>query len=176
MIDIKAIRELCDKATPGPWYWDVIDAHKCICLESARWKVMDFARYGMNGAAPRFLVDGIMERADNLLKSIPGKEHHRGFDNYIDHPDAEFIAKSREIIPALLDELEAAQNAQRWIPVTERLPENERTVLISWGAVGFKAVQAGAYYPDSGAWSMYGHTVNVTHWMPLPEPPKGAAK
>lgn len=97
------IRKRCEAATPGPWYWDVIDAHKCICLESARWKVMDFARYGMHGAAPRFLVDGIMERADALLKSIPGKEHHRGFDNYIDHPDAAFIAASRTDVPYLLD-------------------------------------------------------------------------
>jgi len=27
-------------------------------------------------------------------------------------------------------ELEAAQNAQRWIPVTERLPENEQRVFV----------------------------------------------
>ena len=168
MIDTKAIRELCDKATPGPWYWDVIDAHKCICLESARWKVMDFARYGMNGAAPRFLVDGIMERADGLLKSLPGKEHHRGFDNYIDHPDATFIAQSREIIPALLDELEAAQNAHRWIPVTERLPEKD-TAVLCFTALGQKTGWVGA----SGGFNFtYGKGV-VTHWMPLPEPPKG---
>ncbi len=103
---LSEIRARCEAATPGPWYWDAIDAHKRICLESARWKVMDFARYGMYGAAPRFLVDGIMERADSLLKSIPGKEHHRGFDNYIDHPDAAFIAHAREDIPYLLAELE----------------------------------------------------------------------
>lgn len=100
------IRARCEAATPGPWYWDAIDAHKCICLESKRWKVMDFVRYGMNGAAPRFLVNGIMERADTLLKSIPGKEHHRGFDNYIDHHDADFIAHAREDIPYLLSEVD----------------------------------------------------------------------
>lgn len=105
-MNIEEIRARCEAATPGPWYWDVIDSCKCIALESARWKVMDFARYGMNGAAPRFLVDGIMERADTLLKSIPGKEHHRGFDNYIDHPDAAFIAHARTDIPALLAEVE----------------------------------------------------------------------
>lgn len=105
-IELDEIKARCDKATPGPWEWDVIDAHKCIYLESARWKVMDFTRYGMNGAAPRFLVDGVMERADSLLKSIPGKEHHEGFDNYIDHPDAQFIAHARQDIPVLLAEVE----------------------------------------------------------------------
>jgi hypothetical protein len=105
---ITEAKRLCEEATPGPWEWDVIDAHKCICLESARWKVMDFARYGMNGAAPRFLVDGFMRRADELLKSLPGKEHHRGFDNYIDHPDAAFIARSRTLIPKLVAALEEA--------------------------------------------------------------------
>lgn len=59
-----------------------------------------------------------------------------------------------------------------WISVDEKLPEDERTVLISWGIDGHKAVQTGAYYHASGAWSMFGHAVNVTHWMHLPQPPK----
>lgn len=60
-----------------------------------------------------------------------------------------------------------------WISVEERLPEEAATVLISWGLDGHKAVQIGAYYPDSNEWSMRGYPVNVTHWMPLPIPPKG---
>ena len=58
----------------------------------------------------------------------------------------------------------------KWIPVTERLPENGQTVL--------------AYYQDtsidttrySNGFSMVlsnGAFVRVTHWMPLPELPKG---
>jgi len=127
---IKQARELCKGATPGPWYWDAIDAHKCICLESARWKVMDFARYGMNGAAPRFLVDGIMERADTLLQSIPGKEHHRGFNNYIDHPDAAFIAASRTLVPALADALEKAQGEIERLTACAEAAETERDAVI----------------------------------------------
>ena len=103
---LSEIKERCEKATPGPWNWEVSTINKCIGLENWRDKVMDFARYGMDGAAPRFNVDGIMERADKLAKSIPGMEHHRGFDDYINHPDAFFIAHSRTDIPALIAEVE----------------------------------------------------------------------
>lgn len=96
-------------ATKGPWNWNVATANKNVDLENLRDKVMNFTRYGTNGAAPRFNVDGIMERADNLTKSIPGMEHHRGFDDYINHPDAIFIANSRTDIPALIEQHEKDQ-------------------------------------------------------------------
>lgn len=59
----------------------------------------------------------------------------------------------------------------RWIPVTERLPERYQNVLtvradrkIRFDAIG----SLDAWYEE--VW----HTGNpVTHWMPLPEPPKG---
>ena len=63
---------------------------------------------------------------------------------------------------------------QQWIPVTERLPDKSQSVLgydhdkgrdIFWyGANGFNIVdECGNTYP----------TKALTHWMPLPEPPKG---
>ena len=114
---IEEARELCEKATPAPWRWEVIKAGKCIRLENDRDVVMGFERYGMSCAAPTFNVDGIMERADVLAKSILGKEHHVGFDDYIDHPDAAFIEKSRSLIPELCDALEKAE---------EQLAESQR--------------------------------------------------
>ena len=63
---------------------------------------------------------------------------------------------------------------REWIPVTERLPGNEK-VLITNGDI----VMRGYRRPD-GAWK-YGVGLDevweklslrpVTHWMPLPEPP-----
>jgi len=63
-------------------------------------------------------------------------------------------------------ELEAAQ---RWIPVSERLPEG-RTVLV------FKkegSISIDTTYIDGGNyfWWESGQS-KVTHWMPLPQPPE----
>lgn len=55
-----------------------------------------------------------------------------------------------------------------WISVKERLPEIGQSVL----------VYASKYYPvvecrDLVAYMKMGNYTGVTHWMPLPEPPKG---
>lgn len=72
---------------------------------------------------------------------------------------------------------EAVDNWNRrpdnWIPVTERLPEYPRDVLI-WKK------NAGTYIgyynnlDEFKCWMMDAgkKVTNVTHWMPLPEPPK----
>jgi hypothetical protein len=64
-----------------------------------------------------------------------------------------------------IDDLET----QRWIPVSERLPEG-RTVLV------FKkdgSISIDTTYIDGGNyfWWESGQS-KVTHWMPLPEPPE----
>ena len=56
------------------------------------------------------------------------------------------------------------ESKQRWIPVTERLPE-----INTWVLAYCKYKDLVIDYVDkNGLWS-YG---NVTHWMPKPEPPK----
>ena len=77
-------------------------------------------------------------------------------------------------------ELEA--KVPRWIPVTERLPENGVPVFVNY--IGSND---GKYHPDATAvWTDYGCfwwegsledcdaevAVPITHWMPLPEPPE----
>ena len=44
--------------------------------------------------------------------------------------NADFIAHAREDIPFLLAELDRLTEVQRWIPVTERLPESGEHVLL----------------------------------------------
>jgi len=105
---IAAIRERCDAATPGRWFWYVNTRLKEIHLENGRYVVMGVDRYGMDSAAPTFRVNGIMKRADALAESIPGKEHHVGFDDYINHPDAIFIENARADMMTLFDILDAA--------------------------------------------------------------------
>ena len=59
----------------------------------------------------------------------------------------------------------------KWIPVSERLPEQYETV-IGWDGHFMGEVQHshnGFVWLDDDGWN---ETAEITHWMPLPEPPK----
>ena len=62
--------------------------------------------------------------------------------------------------------------AQQWIPVTERLPDNDTYILVTTDGVA-----ASAYWHNDRFYAFTASGVAtvgcVTHWMPLPEPPKG---
>ena len=64
-----------------------------------------------------------------------------------------------------------------WIPVTERLPKDERQVLVYYGFGDFRVRYYGilSYYccDPNPKWQRESEGLNVTHWMPLPQPPKG---
>jgi hypothetical protein len=64
----------------------------------------------------------------------------------------------------------------KWISVNDRMPEDGQEVIIY--SEGGK-VEAGVYYSNEFGFDYYDVSirdiiVNVTHWMPLPEPPKDA--
>ena len=55
----------------------------------------------------------------------------------------------------------------QWIPVTERLPEHGQEVIVYSGNVLKPTVFAYQFWnPKYDSWK------HITHWMPLPEPPK----
>lgn len=68
--------------------------------------------------------------------------------------------------------------AQEWIPVTERLPENYKAVLTCDER---KIIHIMAHHRDFKApfgivkGNFMGYAP-ITHWMPLPQPPKGEEK
>jgi hypothetical protein len=80
----------------------------------------------------------------------------------------------------LVDHLKAQLAEREWVPVSERLPESEDSVL---GYRPFTQPEAGAtqdsvqwmdgnwYFTDTGYMITHNER-QVTHWQPLPAPPK----
>ena len=68
-----------------------------------------------------------------------------------------------------LEEKQATSNeASKWISVNDRLPETHQKVLMC-SVIGNQYVAKhynGHFYVD-------GLNIGASHWMPLPEPPKG---
>ena len=72
-----------------------------------------------------------------------------------------------------------ADGTPKWIPVTERLPGIGKKVLVAMNYRGKRYVDIGDIWSDGTCTSYTDeYKINprehiVTHWMPLPEPPKG---
>ena len=59
----------------------------------------------------------------------------------------------------------------KWIPVGERLPEEDEGVVLVYSGEVEPAVISGDIFLEYDKYE--GWVINnVTHWMPLPEPPK----
>lgn len=63
-------------------------------------------------------------------------------------------------------------NEPHWIPVTERLPDNSRNVLITHKGGVSMAWYNGLYF-EKGASTHHRKMKTVTAWCELPEPYKG---
>ena len=124
-VDLDAIRERAAAASPGPWHWsgntDVQRLYLANWLPGlGRCTVMDFTRWGMQSARPRF-GDGdlMMVDADTLpiYEVSPGSTNrsdprvYRGDIIGIPHPDATFIANSRGDVDTLLAEVDRLRDA-----------------------------------------------------------------
>lgn len=103
--------------------------------------------------------------------------------------ESDLIMAIATIMECVVNEVPAAdvEPKQKWIPVTERLPEVDKEVLVF--AVGksndFSSVIAITdrmifrLFPSSegvetwrSPWQYFMTNYEITHWMPLPEPPK----
>ena len=66
---------------------------------------------------------------------------------------------------------------QKWIPVAERLPKEYEPVLVYNPSVGHGQYVMKATLADDGWMTEFDFDPHgnpeITHWMPLPEPPKG---
>ena len=65
---------------------------------------------------------------------------------------------------------------QEWVPVTEKLPEDGGLYLVVHRNKhnGSVSTAIETYIKSKiGEWWLNDYVYDVTHWMPLPEPPKG---
>lgn len=79
----------------------------------------------------------------------------------------ELVGQTEAVADYLLD---SGVTAQEWISVKDRLPKNDEIVII---CTDKNFIYAGeligdTWFLDNDSW-----TATVTHWMPLPQPPKG---
>ena len=76
-------------------------------------------------------------------------------------------------IERLADEI-CAIDPMKWVPVSERLPEEGVQVLVTDDAGGLATIDVdwGYFDEEYGRFEWF-HSQNVTAWMPLPEPWRG---
>lgn len=119
--DFADIRQREAAATDGPWHW--FGNTKTYNLRLGFWRkgwgrctVMDFTRWGMQSAQPRFSDDSaMMHNASEMAvwevnrKATDPRDRslYRHDVVGIRHPDAEFIAHARTDVPRLLAALDA---------------------------------------------------------------------
>lgn len=103
--------------------------------------------------------------------------------------DAVFNTMAKASIGGMItDSINAIPAVNRWIPCAERMPEFDKDVLvyairkdglgdavttitqyINYMWFGHK-IDTEPYWKD--AWQYFHSDYEITHWMPLPEPPK----
>lgn len=130
--------------TPGPWRWEVNRKNHrvqlCGGVPQFDLTVMDFVRWGMTSAQPRFLDPAdlgpkslrpmILCRSEMWARPIVGREHHADWMQGIDHPDANLIAAAPDLYAAAKN-LSAASDAI-WVKISDA----EQTLLKrAWDAM-----------------------------------------
>lgn len=122
------------------------------------------------------------EQGNWTLRGVPWKQLHEGQVITKELRERLYGALWKlmeyEDIGLTPEEIERLKEQHRWIPVEERLPEEDTIVLMTvsglYGCITFHdAIQLGNLCSD-GSWFIEGYPdwddPNVTAWMPLPEP------
>jgi hypothetical protein len=81
------------------------------------------------------------------------------------------LVKAGALIAAEIDRMQGTRPTSPWIPVTESMPDDESTVVVFCPDAN-DPVWPG--YHDAGNWYWVDGdlAMEVTHWMPMPEPPE----
>ena len=107
-----------------------------------------------------------------------GREHDCGVHGcQIAREAAELIEKLTDRCARYAEEIAVLQEREKWVPVTERLPEvwrnDETSELVNYMIYSPDfGVDIGNYHANAKKWLCMALPCTVTHWRPLPEPPK----
>lgn len=86
------------------------------------------------------------------------------------------IHRLYELVVELRGEPELIPDEQKndgWIPISERLPQEEGSYLVTDDAGGVKTVQDDEFLRYEDGTPLWLYSQNVTAWKPLPEPYRG---
>ena len=111
------------------------------------------------------------------LESALRKSMCRGYDDVTDIEYIEYEETAKNLIANGVTIATDTNVGSKWIPVTERLPDTFGTFIVAVRIPTRKRTYSDSadFDPFAKKWtpSLYwGKGMNVTHWMPLPEPPK----
>ncbi|GED14828.1 hypothetical protein [Aneurinibacillus migulanus] len=133
--ELQEIQNRWAAATPGPWRWDVNKTDKLVHLStthSGRYHVMQFRRYGMQGAQPMFQkyekYEGpVTERGSEGMHkvedfAIPRVSHMTKYGLDINHPDAQAIANAPEDVRKLIKEVKRLQKENQALKRQQETP------------------------------------------------------
>lgn len=139
----------------------------------------DFCDYAeFEGCRPHFLADHLIANGVTLQENAEISD--------------ELFKRLRDAPITVWKEESSIAPVQEWIPVTERLPDKDGDYLVfkrfagnAWsdvvsfaqdgrkvGECAFGEKWQNVWYYYDSEWG-YMRTDAVTHWMPLPQPPKG---
>ena len=108
--------------------------------------------------------DVVEEISDNMEKQME--------EVVLNHFDCDFSDFREYMHDKIKWERKQELAMPRWIPVTEQYPEEREAVLV------YQRMYKNTYcaFLDGMDWWIYGgygtKAFGITHWMPLPEPPK----
>ena len=96
----------------------------------------------------------------------------RHFFEWLDCASIDYLKGANAELAALRTRLEEAEARERWIPVSERLPDNERRVLVHVELPGRTSFCTGANYSEYGCHidDSDDNGSGVVAWRELPEP------
>jgi hypothetical protein len=109
-----------------------------------------------------------------MTEFISRKYGNEGYEVIIKTDSHEHYRAAEDFARRLIDHAKPVTDNNvgcNWIPVTERLPDDgipSTTYLCFWKGT----IRVCKYWRTRKCFEFNGRVMKVTHWMPLPEPPK----